>query len=191
MNVTWEEDPDHFADICHCRAFFPTGSIDWTWNYTVEYSGPDDLCTASDGGHLEAGVGLSNPEDQMLVLFEDRAIPKSIFSMSGAVPGEAFLNCDGGFTMPITDFIAISAPDEISTATPEPLGEALPAGPTLPPADSTFKIRPGRREFRAPAQRQRRHPFDPYDYDLTGISASRWSRSSSHTASSAPRSSRR
>ncbi|MEO8457683.1 MAG: hypothetical protein ABI559_07725 [Chloroflexota bacterium] len=156
-DITWTEDPSTAPFGCHCRTFFPTGSIDWTANYAT------DQCSATDHGHLEAGVGLSQREEQMLVLWEDPDDPTHYFySANGQVSDEAFFDCDGGFTITVPDFIDVAAPD-FRTPTPTPAAALQDASP--PSCDEEFSIpRDATRIAGSCYSGSADIPFDPYDY---------------------------
>ena len=176
-SVEWKEDPTYDPG-CHCRTFFatqpldsngnPTGGIDWTWDYVVEY-GDNDQCSDHVGGHLGVGQGVSDPSEQMLVLWEDPNDPDQYaYSASGGVTGEASLHCDGGFTMPITPFLSIPGPDLINTTTPSPFAQAQTqaSSASMPSCDSTFRVpRDASRIQGSCYEGNVEVPFDPYDYN--------------------------
>lgn len=127
-SLEWEEDPDIFFGCpSNCRPFFPTGSIEWSYDYHVVYNETEE-CTDMTGGTVAAGVGpLGTPFEQMLILWDDLSDEDQyIYSGIGAVPGSSVINCDGGFTVSPIAFWSLPGPDEVSTNTP-----TLP--PTQPP----------------------------------------------------------
>lgn len=141
-NLEWEEDPGYVvAPGCNCHAFFPTGTIDWSYRYEVKSESLD--CTQTAIGQVEAGTGLQDKKEQMLVFWP---VPgddtQYYFSGRGAVNDSGTLTCDGGPSevQPI-EFLAVPPPEDIVIPTPTfsfPL--AAPAG-QVPMCDTTpFKI---------------------------------------------------
>jgi hypothetical protein len=82
---------------------------------------------------LEAGTGLPDKTYQMLVRWDDPNDPgQYLYSGAGAVPVEAFINCDDGFTYGVGDFFALADPDiEITTPTPTPTPTPAPTPPIV------------------------------------------------------------
>lgn len=116
-NLEWEEDPDFFFG-CNCRAYFPTGEIEWSYKYAVEYEAPAE-CTDTVGGTIAVGPGLQHPSEQMLILWDDITDETQyVFSGHGLMFASGLINCDGGFTVYAIDYLNIRGPDEISTTTP-------------------------------------------------------------------------
>lgn len=126
-NLVWEADPDYFAESCHCRPFFPTGMIDWSYRYHVVSESID--CDVTVGGQIAAGTGPK--EEQMLVLWDDPADDTQyIFSGSGGVEASDSFYCEGEGTSTVNavDFLGVPGPDEIVTTTPTfPAAAAQPA----------------------------------------------------------------
>ncbi len=116
-NILWEEDEDYFFG-CGCRPFFATGEIEWSWSFSY----PDPYCYDSASGTLQAGEGLTGPEEQMLILWEDAAdMTQWFYSASGGIEVSWYDDCENGTGSAITPFIAIPVPD------------VVPVTPTLPP----------------------------------------------------------
>jgi pimeloyl-ACP methyl ester carboxylesterase len=165
--IVWEEDPD-FLLGCHCRAFFPapvpvpppvpaTSGIDWTWHYA------DDTCNGSDAGHVEAGAGLTDRTDQMLVLWEDPNDPgQYLFSGNGLMFVNTFINCDGAGNVAVPDFLHIPEPEHINTSTPAPLAAAFPAASIPSCEGEPFKV--ARDATRLSGSCYEGYQYDEYDY---------------------------
>jgi pimeloyl-ACP methyl ester carboxylesterase len=138
--AVWEEDEDYLDESCHCRPFFPTGTIDWSYRYEVKSESID--CIQTVERQVAAGTGLLDKGQQMIILWE---VPgddtQYYFSGGGQVEDSGVINCEGEgpWTAYPVDFLAIGEP-EVVTTTPTFPPRIAPAG-SVPMCDGNpFKI---------------------------------------------------